>query len=640
MEGIRIPIGAPLDQLTKDLNGANKVLKGFTVDAAGNLLSVEKSFGTLERQLKLFKAGLNASTDVSRINTLTSAIKATEAQLRGAQSAVGGIKFAGMAAGSNSAAFALQNLGRVAQDAPFGFIGIQNNLNPLLESFQRLRAESTSNVGALKALGASLIGPAGLGIAFSVVSAAILFYQQYQQKANRTTENAKKTTDDYANSLGQVAQAQLKGAQSAQSETTTLSLLYKQYTNNESSLKDRKTAYDQLQKLYPSYFGNIKFERDASDQTKLAYDRLTSSILATSRARAAGDLITKNSQRQLENEQKLTDLSTEFNKANTAALKAEATAKLATSGTGEANERISLGLAERATKEREKVVAIQRQINNLVTDSIILQQKNLSLEKSVNIETSKGGLLSGSVGGSGSDTKSTKIPVPKFDRGEVIKQGKFVGITLSSGISEGFTEAMPVVAQNLGNNLKLGLTEWQTYVNSDLLPKVQENFTTFFNDILMRGKLSFDSLGKAILNTFLSVIASDAAAQLTSLLQFKEKGVLGKSKGGILSGLAGLLGIGGKAAAGGGAATVAGGTAATGGALIPILAGIAAVAGIASLFKKKQPAQVAPVNYASSASMSSVNDSFSGGRVVFEISGVNLIGVLNRAGAKLKRFGP
>ena len=30
---------------------------------------------------------------------------------------------------------------------------------------------------------------------------------------------------------------------------------------------------------------------------------------------------------------------------------------------------------------------------------------------------------------------------------------------------------------------------------------------------------------------------------------------------------------------------------------------------------------------------------FGGGRVVFEISGTNLIGVLNRAGAKLQRYG-
>ena len=36
---------------------------------------------------------------------------------------------------TNTASQSLINLGRVAQDAPFGFIGIANNINPLLESF-------------------------------------------------------------------------------------------------------------------------------------------------------------------------------------------------------------------------------------------------------------------------------------------------------------------------------------------------------------------------------------------------------------------------------------------------------------------------------------------------------------------------
>src|SRR5690348_10634621 len=90
--------------------------------------------------------------------------------------------------GINQAGNALQNLGRVAQDAPFGFIGIQNNLNPLLESFQRLRAEAGSNVGALKALGSSLVGAGGLGLALSVVSSGILLYQKYFSDATETTK--------------------------------------------------------------------------------------------------------------------------------------------------------------------------------------------------------------------------------------------------------------------------------------------------------------------------------------------------------------------------------------------------------------------------------------------------------------------
>lgn len=77
---------------------------------------------------------------------------------------------------SNQATASLLNLGRVAQDAPFGIIGIANNINPLVESFQRLRASSASTGGALRALGASLIGGGGLGLAVSVVTGLMSFF--------------------------------------------------------------------------------------------------------------------------------------------------------------------------------------------------------------------------------------------------------------------------------------------------------------------------------------------------------------------------------------------------------------------------------------------------------------------------------
>ena len=204
MQGIEIPIGAPLGKLNQDLDGAQQALKGFTVAANGDLLSIGKSLGTLERQLKVFKDGIKNSTDPGRILLLNNAIKTTEAQLIGTKNAINGVGFNKFTAGSNQAAFALTNLGRVAQDAPFGFIGIQNNLNPLLESFQQLKAQSGSTSGALKALGQSLIGPAGLGIALSLVTAAITFYTQYQQKAKtatkETTQSFKEQKDEFLKS--------------------------------------------------------------------------------------------------------------------------------------------------------------------------------------------------------------------------------------------------------------------------------------------------------------------------------------------------------------------------------------------------------------------------------------------------------
>lgn len=75
---------------------------------------------------------------------------------------------------SNRATSALTDLSRIAQDAPYGFIGIANNINPLLESFGRLKAETGSTGAALKGMVAGLAGPAGLGLAIGVISSLLV----------------------------------------------------------------------------------------------------------------------------------------------------------------------------------------------------------------------------------------------------------------------------------------------------------------------------------------------------------------------------------------------------------------------------------------------------------------------------------
>jgi hypothetical protein len=184
------------------------------------------------------------------------------------------------------------------------------------------------------------------------------------------------------------------------------------------------------------------------------------------------------------------------------------------------------------------------------------------------------------------------------------------------------------------------------YIKDNILPQLSSSFKTFFDDLLMNGKLSFDALGQAIKNTFLSVLASEATKGVMALLAGGDKKDGSKSKGliGIVGSLlkigGGKAAIAGGTAATGGTAAVATGTAASGGALLPILAGVAAIAGIASLFKKKKQAPIPQASSTISTSAAGSAQDFGGGRVVFEISGTNLIGVLNRAGAKLQRFGP
>jgi len=110
-------VEAGLNAITKDLtatsNAANKL-------SAGPLKAVSKSLDGLTLSSDKF----NTASKKTTVELAATAMQASKVD--------SSLKKA--AAGTNTAAFALTNLGRIAQDAPFGFIGIQNNLNPLLES--------------------------------------------------------------------------------------------------------------------------------------------------------------------------------------------------------------------------------------------------------------------------------------------------------------------------------------------------------------------------------------------------------------------------------------------------------------------------------------------------------------------------
>jgi hypothetical protein len=618
-----------------------------------------------ERELSGFSTKVN-----SELNKTAAAAASASAKLGGA-----------VAQGTDRAAFALTNLGRVAQDAPFGFIGIQNNLNPLLESFQQLKQSTGTTGGALKALGQSLIGPAGLGLALSVVSAGILFYQQYQQKANKEVATAKKVTDEYINSLGQLDQAKLKGAQSSQAEIADLTLLFQQYSNTSNSIASRKEAYDELQRIYPAYFGNLKFENEISAKTTSAYNKLSEAILASGRARAASELIAKNSSRQLENEQKVIDLTTQITKEQTRQkqlqgavesqnLLAKQEANILTSKQKD--------ILDEYLKSQGKEQALTKLKNNLLTDSNILTDKNLQLTKSVNQEIAKGGQISGNVGGQKPKTGTDKA---KKDADELLRltkdlknakldnylEGLEIAFKLAGQGLENFKDKFPkdtkktfssitdtplipldgllkaksFVPDNFGKELYGPFAEFKDVLSQDILPQLGSSFQNFFDDILKNGEFSFQALGGAILNTFRSVLASEATKGLLSLLTGGAGGG-DKKGGGLFPALLGGFGkLFGKGAAAGGAGTVASGAgaAAGGSLLLPILGGLAAGGIIASLFKKKQKAPTPAVSTTTTSSPATSGVDFGGGSVVFQISGTNLIGVLNRAGQKLQRYG-
>lgn len=160
----------------------------------------------------------------------------------------------------NSATLAMSNMGRVAQDLPFGFLGIANNLNPLLESFQRLRAEAGSNIGALKALGASLMGAGGIGLALSVVSSLLIVFGDRLFGTGKAAKAAKDANEEFKKSLKSVAEVQDDAVASAQGQIATVNALAKVITDTNKPYKDRKRALEELKEVNKSYFGDLTLE--------------------------------------------------------------------------------------------------------------------------------------------------------------------------------------------------------------------------------------------------------------------------------------------------------------------------------------------------------------------------------------------
>jgi hypothetical protein len=598
MQGIEIPIGAPLGQLDKDLKGANSKLNQFAAEAS--------------------KTSAALGTSVAQ--------------------------------GAKSAGFALQNLGRVAQDAPFGFIGIQNNIQPLLESFQRLKQESGSSGGALKALASSLVGGGGLLLAVSLVTSALTVLAQNPEKVAGALNYLSGVVDNATENQKKYNEALIDAQGAAKLEISTLESLIGIAKNETLSRNARLEALKAVKAEYPEQLNFLTLETVGSKEAAKAIDLLSDSLLRKAKIQAAEKLLGEAFVKQL-----------------------QATTKTAVEQASTFSKVVGVALGAAGIKN---FVVLQDGINNQTKAfkeaGAEIDTYTKILDK-LRIEEAKTGNLFDDKQGKGNSLLdlTKQLKAAKLDN---YLQGLDVSFRLAAQGFEALKKALPkdakktfasltdkplidvtklldtksFIPDNIGQQLYTPFQILQDNIKFDLLPQLGTSFKTFFDDLLMNGNLSFSALGQAIKNTFLSVLASEATQGVLKLLG----SVGGKTEkgGGLIAGIAGLFGASKKAAPLAGIAASTGGflgSAATIGApvaaaspLLPILAGVAAIAGIASLFKKKQQAPIPQASSTISTSAAGSAQDFGGGRVVFEISGTNLIGVLNRAGAKLQRFGP
>jgi hypothetical protein len=161
----------------------------------------------------------------------------------------------------------------VVQDAPFGLIGIANNIDPLISSFNQLKATTGTTGGAFKALFSQLAGPAGIALAVSTVTSLLIAFGDRlfssSQSAKQLAEQSKKVADEQRAIFEGIARERVE------IDKLILSL------NSENTSRGQKEAIlKKLKTISPEYFSDLKNEEGLINNLTQAYQKYTASLVA------------------------------------------------------------------------------------------------------------------------------------------------------------------------------------------------------------------------------------------------------------------------------------------------------------------------------------------------------------------------
>lgn len=265
---------------------------------AVNKLADEFKKGTITQ--KEYDKGLeNLKRDEKETTIVTANLRKELANLKREQKDLGG-GFDGLAKKTANGSNALIQISRIAQDAPYGFSSVINNVTASGEALGYLVRQTGSVGGAFKTLGASLIGSGGILLALSLVTSGIQFMIQNGITVGDVFDKLTGTFDETKASLAEVSAETVKNSQAEISSINAYVAIAK---NRELSDEQRLIAVKKLQSEYPSYFGNLTKEQILNGNVATAVKEVTAALIAKARASALTERIVK----LAEEEQKVQD---------------------------------------------------------------------------------------------------------------------------------------------------------------------------------------------------------------------------------------------------------------------------------------------------------------------------------------------
>ena len=299
MNELQIRLTADIKGLQSAINKAKQTLKSFETETATDSeksnVGFKRKIGILEQldiQAKKLKVSLKQATNEQQIASFNAKLEETNAEMSrlnalGKSFSAPAVKsFDNLKRSAGAASGAAISFGRIIQDAPFGIIGVANNIQNFGEQFSALGGKAATAGQKLSMFFSALITPANLAIlAVSALTAAYqayslgLFDAEEETKDLRTeSEKLNDSLEYITKNLNAVDSARLTANKSAAEELSELELLNSVLTNTGKSEKERILVYDKLLEKYPKIIGNISQEKAITEGLGEAYNLLITSI--------------------------------------------------------------------------------------------------------------------------------------------------------------------------------------------------------------------------------------------------------------------------------------------------------------------------------------------------------------------------
>lgn len=313
----------------------------LTVEIGADITDFEKKIQEVEFDIKeLSKVKLDRlklGLDTTEINNQIKDAKNNLTQLKTAVKDTGQ-SFASAVPKVANAGNTLTQFSRIAQDAPYGIIGIGNNITATAESFTYLKQQTGSTGGALKALGSSIMGTGGILLGVSLLTTGMTLLAQSGLSVGDVIDKITGNFDEFGAALKKANEEAVKNSAA---EISGMNALVASAQNVNLSMKDRKIAVDELQKTYPGYFGNLSKEQILNGDVKTAVEGVTQALIARAKAQALTEEIVKLAQEQYKLEEDRANLVKKQIGLQKGLAEAQ---KFATSGAGQAAGGLSVAL--------------------------------------------------------------------------------------------------------------------------------------------------------------------------------------------------------------------------------------------------------------------------------------------------------